>query len=107
MAWIYLLAAGLLECIWPIALKKSAGFTRRVPSAVALIVGLISFGLLTVALNHIPVGTAYAVWTGIGASGVTILGIIYYGESASAARIICISMIVVGVIGLRFFADEG
>ncbi|MFT4584761.1 MAG: quaternary ammonium compound-resistance protein SugE [Gammaproteobacteria bacterium] len=107
MAWIYLLAAGLLECIWHIALKESASFTQLVPSAVALIIGLISFGLLTVALNHIPVGTAYGVWTGIGASGVTILGIIYYGESASAARLICISMIVVGFIGLRFFADEG
>ena len=106
MAWVYLFAAGLLECIWPLALKASDGFTKFTPSLVTVVVGFASLGLLSIALRDIPVGTAYAAWTGIGATGVAIIGIAFYGESMAVARLICISLIVAGVIGLRVLAGE-
>lgn len=106
MAWIYLMTAGMLECIWPIALKASDGFTKLTPSLITIVVGFVSLGLLSLAMRQIPVGTAYAAWTGIGATGVAIIGIAYYGEPATIGRISCISLIVAGVIGLRVFAVE-
>ncbi len=106
MAWGYLLAAGLLECIWPLTLRASDGFTRLTPSIVTIVVGSISLVLLSIAMREIPIGTAYAAWTGIGATGVAILGIILYAEPMSSARLICISLIVAGVIGLRLVTNE-
>lgn len=106
MAWIYLMAAGLLECIWPITLKASDGFTRLAPSVVTIVVGFVSLVLLSFAMREIPVGTAYAAWTGIGATGVAILGIVLYGEPTTVARLACMSLVVAGVVGLRVFGSE-
>ena len=107
MAWIYLVIAGILEIGWAIGLKYTAGFTRLWPS-VATIAGMVtSFGLLSVALKTIPVGTGYAVWTGIGAAGTAIVGILFLGESREVLRIVCIVLIVAGVVGLRFASPAG
>lgn len=106
MSWLYLILAGLLEIAWAIGLKYTHGFTRLWPS-VATIVGMIlSFFLLSQALKTIPVGTGYAIWTGIGAAGTAILGMIFFNESREAARIVCLLLIVSGVIGLKFFATN-
>jgi len=101
MAWICLLIAGLMETAWAVGLKYTAGFTKLWPSLWTLAGMAISFYLLSLALKTIPVGTGYAVWTGIGAVGTAILGIVLFGESHSAIRIFCIAMIVAGIAGLR------
>lgn len=101
MAWIVLVIAGLLEIVWASALAQSAGFTRLVPSAVGVTVSLISFVLLAFALTRLPVGTAYAIWVGIGAVGVAAAGIAYFGDAATPQRLLCIALILGGVIGLR------
>jgi quaternary ammonium compound-resistance protein SugE len=100
-AWLLLAVAGLLEIVWAIALKQSEGFTRLVPSVIGVIGSLASFGLLTLALGHLPAGTAYAVWVGIGAAGVAVVGILRLGEPATPLRLACISLVVIGAIGLR------
>lgn len=102
MAWIYLLLAGLFEIGFAIGLKYTEGFTRLWPSVGTVVSAAISLWLLTQALKTIPVGTAYAIWTGIGAVGVAVLGIALFSESASPARLLCIALIVAGVIGLKF-----
>jgi quaternary ammonium compound-resistance protein SugE len=105
MAWIYLSIAGVLEIFWAISLKYTDGFSRLWPS-VATIAGMIaSFYFLAQALKTIPVGTGYAVWTGIGAAGTAILGIILFAEPASALRLLCIALIVAGIIGLKLAAS--
>jgi quaternary ammonium compound-resistance protein SugE len=101
MAWIQLIVAGLLEAGWAVGMKYSEGFERLWPSAFTLTLSTISFVLLARALKDLPIGTGYAIWTGIGAVGVAILGIILFGESASPARLTCIAMIVAGMIGLK------
>jgi quaternary ammonium compound-resistance protein SugE len=101
MAWLLLVVAGLLETAWAIALKQSAGFSKLVPSVLFVVLGIASLALLAVALRSLPVGTAYAVWTGIGAAGTAILGIVLLGESAQALRLASIGLIVAGVIGLN------
>jgi quaternary ammonium compound-resistance protein SugE len=101
MAWIMLVIAGLLEVVWATALKASEGFTRLWPSVVGVTVSLTSFVVLALALNQLPVGTAYAVWVGIGAVGVAIAGIVYFGDTATPERLLCIALIVGGVTGLR------
>ena len=101
MAWFVLVCAGLLEIIWAIALKQSDGFTRFWPSVVGVGGALVSFLLLAVALRHLPAGTGYAVWVGIGAVGVSIAGIVVFGETISAARVLFLSTIIVGIVGLR------
>ncbi|MGY0610865.1 MULTISPECIES: quaternary ammonium compound efflux SMR transporter SugE [unclassified Luteimonas] len=101
MAWIYLLLAGLFEIGFAIGLKYTEGFTRLWPSVWTVATAAISLWLLTQALKVIPVGTAYATWTGIGAVGVATIGILALGESASPARLACIGLIVAGVIGLK------
>ena len=107
MAWTYLIIAGVLEIGWAIGLKYTAGFTKFWPS-VATIAGMMaSFGLLSVALKTIPVGTGYAVWTGLGAAGTAIVGMLLLGESREVLRICCIGLIVAGVVGLKFAATEG
>ncbi|WP_295961353.1 quaternary ammonium compound efflux SMR transporter SugE [uncultured Xanthomonas sp.] len=101
MPWIYLLLAGLFEIGFALGLKYSEGFTRLWPTVATLAGAGLSLWLLTQALKHIPLGTAYAIWTGIGALGTAVLGIALFGDSASPARLACIGLIVVGVIGLK------
>lgn len=101
MAWIVLVAAGLLEIGWAIGLKHSAGFTRLVPTALTLLSMAASIALLGVALKTLPLGTAYAIWTGIGALGTVVIGILFFGEDASLPRLLCIALILVGLIGLK------
>ena len=101
MAWIYLLLAGLFEIGFAIGLKYTEGFTRLWPSVATALTAAASLWLLTQALRTIPVGTAYAVWTGIGAVGVATLGIMLFAESASPARLACIGVIVAGIVGLK------
>ena len=102
MAWIYLVVAGILEIGWAIGLKYTHGFSRFWPSIATVSAMVASFLFLAAALKTLPVGTAYAVWTGIGAAGTAILGMVLLGESVALSRIICIMLIVAGVIGLKF-----
>ncbi|HVG95257.1 MAG TPA: quaternary ammonium compound efflux SMR transporter SugE [Planctomycetota bacterium] len=101
MAWVYLLLAGLLEIAWMAGMKYSDGFSRLVPSVltVAALVG--SFILLLFAIRTIPMGTAYAVWTGVGAAGAAIVGILLFDEPADLARLLCVAVVVAGVVGLK------
>ena len=101
MAWIYLFFAGLFEVAWAIGLKYTDGFTRILPSILTVASIVISLALLGLALKALPVGTAYAIWTGIGTVGTVIYGIIVLHEPASAMRLACIAMIVGGIIGLK------
>jgi quaternary ammonium compound-resistance protein SugE len=101
MAWLLLIGAGLLEIVWAIALKYADGFTRFWPSAVGITAAVVSFIMLTMALKSLPVGTAYAVWVGIGALGVALAGIVALGESASLIRLGLLLLILIGVIGLK------
>ncbi|MBK5145692.1 quaternary ammonium compound efflux SMR transporter SugE [Budviciaceae bacterium BWR-B9] len=102
MAWIILFIAGLLEVVWAIGLKYSHGFTRLTPSIITAVAMAASVFLLANAMKTLPVGTAYAVWTGIGAVGAAVTGIILLGESASVMRIISLCLIIGGIIGLKF-----
>lgn len=104
MGWIYLLVAGLLEPVWAATLKASDGFTRLAPAALTVVLIAASVGLLGLALRTVPVGTGYAVWTGIGAVGTAILGITLYGEPATALRLASIGLIVAGMVGLKLAA---
>ena len=106
MAWLYLFIAGLFEVGWAIGLKYTQGFTRLVPTALTLASMAVSLGLLGLALKSLPVGTAYAVWTGIGTVGTAIFGMMVLGEPASAARITCIALIVFGILGLKFLSPH-
>jgi quaternary ammonium compound-resistance protein SugE len=101
MAWTVLFMAGLLEVGWAIGLKYTEGFARLVPSALTLAAMAGSVILLGVALKTLPIGTAYAVWTGIGAVGTALLGIVLFGEPATALRLACIGLIVAGIGGLK------
>lgn len=101
MAWIYLFFAGLLEIAWATGMKQSAGFTRLWPSVFTLVTMTGSFLLLAAAMRSLPLGTAYAVWTGIGMIGTAILGIALLGEPAGALRLACIGLIVAGIVGLK------
>jgi quaternary ammonium compound-resistance protein SugE len=101
MPWLYLLIAGLFEVIWAIGLKYTDGFTRLVPSLWTVASMAVSLLFLSLALKELPVGTAYATWTGIGAVGVAIFGIVLFAEPASALRLGCIALIVGGIVGLK------
>ena len=101
MSWLLLIAAGLFENGFAVMLKLSHGFTRILPTILFCVFALASFGLLNLALRDLPVGTAYAVWTGLGAAGTATVGIIALGEPADALRIAAISLIVIGAIGLQ------
>ncbi len=102
MAWIYLAIAGLLEIGWAVGLKYSNGFTKPLPSAITIFTMIASFTLLSFALRVIPLGTGYAVWTGIGAVGTAIAGMILFAESRDVVRLLCIALIVAGIVGLKF-----
>ncbi len=104
MAWIYLFFAGLFEVGWAIGLKYTEGFTKLLPTAGTVASMVVSLGLLGLALKELPVGTGYAVWTGIGTVGTAILGIVLFGEPATAIRLGCIALIVAGLIGLKLVA---
>ena len=101
MSWVYLFVAGLFEIGWAIGLKYTNGFTRLVPTVLTAISMAVSLGLLGLALKSLPVGTAYAVWTGVGAVGTAILGIYLLNEPATVGRLVCIGLIVAGIVGLK------
>ena len=101
MAWVYLVVAGLLEVVWAVGLKYSEGFSRLVPSMVTAVAAAASFWLLALALKHIPLGTGYVIWVGIGAFGTAFVGKWLFQEPATAARLVCIGLIVAGIIGLK------
>ncbi|MET0401164.1 MAG: multidrug efflux SMR transporter [Cystobacter sp.] len=100
MAWFVLVVSGVLECGWALALKKSEGFTRPLPSVVFLVLAVLSFGGLAWAMKRLPAGPSYAVWTGIGAALTALFGILLFGESASAMKLASIAFIITGVVGL-------
>lgn len=104
MAWVYLTLAGLFEIGWAIGLKYTEGFTRLVPTVLTAVSMVASVLLLGIALKTLPVGTGYAVWTGIGTVGTALLGIILLGEPVTALRLGCIGLIVAGILGLKFAA---
>lgn len=104
MAWVLLFVAGLFEVGWAIGLKYTEGFTRLVPSVLTIASMAVSMLLLGLALRTLPVGTAYAVWTGIGTVGTALLGIYLFGEPATALRLACIGLIVAGIFGLKLVA---
>ncbi|GLZ06170.1 multidrug transporter [Actinomadura sp. NBRC 104412] len=105
MAWLMLIGAGLLEIVWAIALKQSAGFTRPWPTALGVTTAAASFVMLTAALKSLPVGTAYAVWVGVGTLGVAVTGIAVLHESHSPARLTFLALILTGVIGLKAIGE--
>jgi quaternary ammonium compound-resistance protein SugE len=100
-AWVALLVAGLLEIGWALGLKYSDGLTRFWPTAATVLAIMLSFALMAVALKSLPFGTAYAVWTGIGAAGSIVVGMLLFSESADPFRILCLTLIVTGMIGLK------
>ncbi|KCZ92954.1 DMT family transporter [Hyphomonas johnsonii] len=104
MAWVYLLAAGFLEIGWAVGLKMTDGFTRPLASVLTVACMIASFGFLSLALRHLPMGTAYAVWTGIGIVGTTLVGIWLFGDQASAMRLGSIALIISGIVGLKLVA---
>ncbi|MBP2445694.1 quaternary ammonium compound efflux SMR transporter SugE [Rhizobium leguminosarum] len=104
MAWFLLFLAGLFECGWAIGLKYTDGFTRPLPTALTVISMVVSIVLLGLAVKHLPIGTAYAVWTGIGTVGTVLLGIWLLGDEASVSRLACIALIVGGIAGLKLTA---
>ena len=106
MAWWFLILAGVMEVGWAMGMKYTEGFTRPLPSLATLACIGVSLFLLSLALKTIPLGTAYAVWTGIGAVGTAVLGMLFYAEPAQAPRLLCLTMIVAGTIGLKFFAEK-
>ena len=104
MAWIYLIIASLFEVAWAIGLKYTEGWTKLYPSLFTMSGMLASFYFLSLAVNALPIGTAYAIWTGIGAVGTALLGIVLFGESRDLARLLCIGLILAGIIGLKLTA---
>ena len=106
LAWLFLLVAGLLEIVWSVSMKASQGFTKQGFTAITVVAACLSFWLLGLALRQLPVGTAYAVWTGIGVVGAAVLGIAFFGESLTIARIGCIALIVCGIVGLKLIGGE-
>ncbi len=104
MPWFILFIAGLFEVAWAIGIKYTEGWTRFWPAAFTVVAMIASFYLLSVALKHIPMGTAYAVWTGIGTIGTVVYGIIFFKEPADILRMVCILLIICGIVGLRILA---
>lgn len=101
MAWIYLFFAGLFEVVWASTMKQSEGFTRLMPSVITLVAMFISFGLLALAMRTLPLGSAYAIWTGIGAVGAFIVGLVFFSEPATIFRIASVCLIIAGLTGLK------
>lgn len=105
MAWVYLGIAGLLEIVWAYTLKQSAGFAKPVETGIAIVAMIASFWVLSLAMKSLPLGTAYTIWTGIGAIGAFVLGVVMLGEAATPMRVISAALILAGIIGLRLAAD--
>ncbi|OCA06630.1 DMT family transporter [Wolbachia endosymbiont of Trichogramma pretiosum] len=105
MAWLYLLLAGLVEIIWTTALKYSNGFTRVIPVVIILVSGSVSLYWLSLAMKSIPLGTSYAVWTGIGSIGAAIIGIIFFNDPVNLGRLFSLALVVLGIIGLKLFSN--
>ena len=105
LAWSLLFLAGLFEVAWAVGLKYTQGFTKPWPTSLTIVAMVVSMGLLGLAARQLPIGTAYAVWTGIGAVGTAFLGIWLFGESVNALRLACLALIIVGVLGLKFGAQ--
>jgi quaternary ammonium compound-resistance protein SugE len=101
MHWLYLVVAGLLEVIWAFTMKQSEGFTKPLASVLTIVAMIASFVLLSLAMRSLPLGTAYSIWTGIGAVGAFVVGILLLGESANAFRILSVALIIAGIIGLK------
>ncbi|RSD29223.1 quaternary ammonium compound efflux SMR transporter SugE [Mesobacillus subterraneus] len=101
MAWVFLIVAGIFEVVWAIGLKYTEGFTKLFPSIITVVGMAISFYFLSMAIKTLPIGTAYAIWTGIGAAGAVILGIILFGEPRNFLRLLFVGFILVGIIGLK------
>lgn len=101
MPWIYLVIAGLLEVVWAFSMKQSDGFTRLYPTLITLVTMIASFGLLSVAMRSLPLGTAYMIWTGIGAVGAFLVGIMVLGEHVSATRLAAAGLIVAGIVLMK------
>ncbi|WP_026505393.1 DMT family transporter [Butyrivibrio sp. NC3005] len=106
MKWIYLLIAGLLEITWAVAMKMSNGFTVLIPSIITGIGYIASAVFLAIALKQLPLGTAYAMWTGIGILGTTLLGVFFFNEKLSVSQLVCVILIVIGIAGLKILAKE-
>jgi quaternary ammonium compound-resistance protein SugE len=106
VAWLFLTLAGLSEIGWAVGLKYTAGFTRPLPTVLTVASMIASLGLLGLSLKTLPLGTAYAVWTGVGTLGTAILGIVLFGEVASAPRLACIGLIAAGIVGLKLVSPE-
>ena len=106
MAWIMLIAAGLLEIVWAFSLKQSDGFTRLTPSIVTIVTMAASFGLLSLSMRVLPLGTAYTIWTGIGAVGAFVVGIMVLGEQVSAMRIVAAALIVSGIVLMKLATPD-
>lgn len=105
-AWIALIIAGIFEVVWATGLKYTDGFTRLIPSLITIIFALASFYLLAYAMKEIPMGTAYAIWVGIGAVGAVILGMLLFNEDTSFIRVFFLCLIIAGIIGLKFFGKS-
>ena len=105
MAWFYLFVAGLLEVVWAFAMKQSEGFTRPVPTLVTLVTMIGSFALLSVAMRSLPLGTAYTIWTGIGAVGAFVAGIAVLGETVSVTRVLAAVLIVSGLVLMKLSSE--
>ncbi|TAJ89762.1 multidrug efflux SMR transporter [Reyranella sp.] len=101
MAWLYLLVAGVLEIVWAFSMKKSEGFTLLVPSIVTIVTMIASFGLLAVAMRSLPLGTAYTIWTGIGAVGAFVVGVAILGEAFTTIRVLAALLIVAGIVLMK------
>ena len=106
MAWLFIFIAGLLEIAWAIGLKYSNGFTRPFASVTTIVLMILSFIVLAQGIRTIPVGTGYAVWTGIGAAGTAILGVILFNEPLTAARVACLAMVIAGIVGLKLVSPQ-
>lgn len=106
MPWLHLIIAGLLEVAWAIGLKQTDGWTRLWPSVITALLMIASFFFLSLSLRSLPLGTAYAIWTGIGAVGTALIGIFVFGEPRTAARLVCIVLIVAGIVGLKLTSSS-
>ncbi|WP_101675097.1 quaternary ammonium compound efflux SMR transporter SugE [Alloalcanivorax mobilis] len=106
MSWWLLLLAGLFEIVWAVGLKYTEGFTRPWPTLITVIAMVLSMGMLGIAVKTLPVGTAYAVWTGVGAVGTVLLGIVLLGEPAAVGRLICVALILAGILGLKLLSPS-
>ncbi|RYG96961.1 MAG: quaternary ammonium compound efflux SMR transporter SugE [Alphaproteobacteria bacterium] len=106
MAWIVLVIAGILEIVWAFFMKKSEGFTLLLPSAITIVTMIASFGLLSYAMRTLPLGTAYTIWTGIGAVGAFVVGIVILGEAANPMRIIAATLIVAGIVMMKLSSAQ-